>query len=436
MFQQTERVPLERLGRLGAHAPLLRPPDLVHRVRGEAFNDVGAPLFVQVAERDEKIVELEKELRERAREDEQTMRLMSVPGIGPLCAMVIPAFALPMESFRCGRDFAAWLGLVPGQSSTGGKPFSQVLRRGLDRGYRERAEDTRRPRGELDLPPTVRRALRVRGQVRVRYEELSRDVLHNRIIKTTMQRLAAVETLNTGLKSNLTRLVQRIADISDVDLREDLFRRVQIHRNNADYGFLLDLCRLITRHLFPEARAGAVRFRDFTTDEREMGRLFEDFVRGFLRKEHPGLGISGHKIIRWGEVPEGDIVLRFPMMETDIYVPGAGGRSVIVETKCVSGPFDRGRGVSTDALRSDHLYQLFAYLMNYARSYPAEPPALGVLLYATTGTTFDYRYRLHGHPLWVSSVDLAKPWPTVRKGLDRLAQTLSGHKGPHARAVA
>ena len=45
-----------------------------------------------------------------------------------------------------------------------------------------------------------------------------------------------------------------------------------------------------------------------------------------------------------------------------------------------------------------------------------------------SGTPFDYRYRLHGHPLWVSSIDLAKPWPTVRKGLDRLAQTLSGHK--------
>ena len=34
--------------------------------------------------------------------------------------------------------------------------------------------------------------------------------------------------------------------------------------------------------------------------------------------------------------------LRFPIMETDIYLPGAGGRSVIVETKCVSGPFPRG----------------------------------------------------------------------------------------------
>ena len=314
--------------------------------------------------------------------------------------------------------------------------FSLVLRRGLDRGYREWAEDTRRPRGKLDLPPTVRRALRVRGKVRVRYEDLNRDVLHNRIVKTTMQRLATVEKLNTGLKGKLTRLVQRIADVGDVDLREDLFRRVQIHRNNADYGFLLDLCRLIARHLFPEARAGAVRFRDFTTDEREMGRLFEDFVRGFLRTEHPGLGVRGHKSIKWDAVPEGDAVLRLPIMETDIYVPGAGGRSVIVETKCVSDPFARGGGASTVSLRSDHLYQLFAYLTNHARSYPAEPPALGVLLYATAGATFNYRYRMHGHSLWVSSVDLAKPWQTVRGDLDRFVQALSAHTRPNSQAVA
>ena len=314
--------------------------------------------------------------------------------------------------------------------------FSQVLRRGLDRGYRERAEDTRRPRGKLDLPSTVRRALRLRGQVRVRFEELSRDVLHNRIVKTTMLRLAAVEELNADLKGKLMRLVQRIADVGEVDLREDLFRRVQIHRNNADYGFLLDLCRMIARHLFPEARAGAVRFRDFTADEREMGRLFEDFVRGFLRTEHPQLGVRGHKSIKWDAAPEGDGVLRLPLMETDIYVPGAGGRSVIVETKCVSEPFARGGEASAVSLRSDHLYQLFAYLTNHARSYSAEPPAVGLLLYATAGATFDYRYRVQGHPLWVWSVDLAKPWPAVRDGLDRLAEALLGYKGPNTRAVA
>ena len=183
-------------------------------------------------------------------------------------------------------------------------------------------------------------------------------------------RLAAVEELNTNLKGKLARLVQRIGDVGEVDLREDLFRRVQIHRNNADYGFLLDLCRIIARHLFPEAQAGPVRFRDFTTDEREMGRLFEGFVRGFLRTEHPRLGVRGHKSIKWDAALEGDAVLRLPRMETDIYVPGAAaGRSVIVETKCVSEPFVRAGEASTLSLRSDHLYQLFAYLASHARSY-------------------------------------------------------------------
>ena len=47
---------------------------------------------------------------------------MTVPGIGPITAMAIQAFAPPMESFQRGRDFSAWLGLVPRQHTTGGKP--------------------------------------------------------------------------------------------------------------------------------------------------------------------------------------------------------------------------------------------------------------------------------------------------------------------------
>ena len=88
----------------------------------EPVRELGALLLVQVSDVDEKIGELDNDLREQAREDEQAKRLMSVPGIGTVCAMAIQAFAPPMESFRSGRDFAAWLGLVPRQSSTGGKP--------------------------------------------------------------------------------------------------------------------------------------------------------------------------------------------------------------------------------------------------------------------------------------------------------------------------
>lgn len=54
-------------------------------------------------------------------ERDMARRLRTVPGVGPLTALAIEAFAPPMENFRCGRDFAAWLGLVPRQFSSGGK---------------------------------------------------------------------------------------------------------------------------------------------------------------------------------------------------------------------------------------------------------------------------------------------------------------------------
>jgi transposase len=70
---------------------------------------------------DRQIAALDREIARRAREDEVSRRLMTIPGIGPLTATALTALAPPPEQFTRGRDFAAWLGLVPLQNSTGGK---------------------------------------------------------------------------------------------------------------------------------------------------------------------------------------------------------------------------------------------------------------------------------------------------------------------------
>ena len=88
----------------------------------EAVVELGWLLLGRIGELDEKIDGLDGELRASARECEETARLMTIPGIGPVTAMAVQAFAPPMESFRRGRDFSAWLGLVPQQHTTGGKP--------------------------------------------------------------------------------------------------------------------------------------------------------------------------------------------------------------------------------------------------------------------------------------------------------------------------
>ena len=84
--------------------------------------ELGALLLEQIAALDRKVAEQDKELRAAARADEEAARAMTVPGVGPVTALALQALAPPLAGFRRGRDFSAWLGLVPRQHTTGGKP--------------------------------------------------------------------------------------------------------------------------------------------------------------------------------------------------------------------------------------------------------------------------------------------------------------------------
>ena len=71
---------------------------------------------------DARIARAEKAIVAAARADATARRLMTVPGVGPITASAIVATLGDASRFRNGRHFAAWLGLVAKQSSTGGRP--------------------------------------------------------------------------------------------------------------------------------------------------------------------------------------------------------------------------------------------------------------------------------------------------------------------------
>jgi transposase len=80
---------------------------------------------------EEQVAELDREIARRAKEDETARRLMTIPGIGPVTAAALAALAPDPQTFRCGRDFSAWLGLTPLQKSTGGKQkLGQITKMG------------------------------------------------------------------------------------------------------------------------------------------------------------------------------------------------------------------------------------------------------------------------------------------------------------------
>src|SRR5258708_35346827 len=77
------------------------------------------------------VASLEGQLLAWHKSNPVSQRLASIPGIGPIIATAIATTVADPNVFRSGREFAAWLGLVPRQNSTGGKPrLGGITKRG------------------------------------------------------------------------------------------------------------------------------------------------------------------------------------------------------------------------------------------------------------------------------------------------------------------
>ena len=88
----------------------------------QRMRDLIQDMRTQWSELDRRIAAFDKEFAEWARNEEAARRLMTIPGIGVLNATALVAAIGRGESFARGRDLAAWLGLVPRQVTTGGRP--------------------------------------------------------------------------------------------------------------------------------------------------------------------------------------------------------------------------------------------------------------------------------------------------------------------------
>ena len=78
-------------------------------------------LVDEITAMDARISDLDRRVKDAARESEACRRLVEIPGIGPLIATAVTAAVWDEARFSSGRHFAAWLGLTPKQHSSGGK---------------------------------------------------------------------------------------------------------------------------------------------------------------------------------------------------------------------------------------------------------------------------------------------------------------------------
>jgi 5-methylcytosine-specific restriction enzyme subunit McrC len=295
---------------------------------------------------------------------------------------------------------------------------THLLKRGMDRTYVTEEIDTSSLRGKLDVSTTVKRNLLHQAQAHCVIDSLSYDVVHNQIIKATLRRLVRFGGLERKRHDRLMGLYRKLHEISDIEVTAKCFDQVKLHRNNAFYGFLLQVCRLIHENLIADQESGETHFRDFLRNEKQMAAVFERFVRNFFRREQTALQVSSENI-EWQEVEADEFDRQYlPKMRTDISL-ASSSRRIVIDTKyyreTLSGYYDK------KSIHSGNMYQLFSYVKNLQIMEDEGRMVEGMLLYPTVGTSLDLKYRLQGHSIRIATVDLNSDWKTIH---DRLLDLL------------
>lgn len=142
-------------------------------------------------------------------------------------------------------------------------------------------------RGRLLLDQQVKVNLVNKERLYCRFDELSEDVLLNKILRFTLKLILPL------CRSNLAR--QRVSDlfmafdkISDEAINVDSFQQLNLNRNNMRYSSLIEQCRLFVQGLHPDVLAGGAKAYSLLFD---MNRLFETWVASIIRKPANAQGL-------------------------------------------------------------------------------------------------------------------------------------------------
>lgn len=292
--------------------------------------------------------------------------------------------------------------------------LNYLIKRGFHREYVNINEDTSLMRGKIDFSSSMKRMLLNNGKLSCEFDDLSYNVLHNQIIKSTIDRLTKNKELSQELKADLINLYKSFSQVDTIKLSKKLFGQVRINRNNSYYGFILNVCELIYDNLLVDEVTGHSKFNDFIRDEKQMAYLYENFVRNFYKRELKGFRVSRENIY-WDTNGENyDFLEYLPAMQTDITLL-SDNRKVIIDTKYYKEAFSYNR--DSKKLNSNNLYQIFSYLKNSECKGEVHKNSEGILLYPKVDEEINLEYVIQGHKVKIKTIDLSSEWNVIYKEL-------------------
>ena len=290
------------------------------------------------------------------------------------------------------------------------KRLSVFVKKGFYKEYISNEESLAAVKGKILFKESVAQASLVKARLVCRYDEFSSNILHNQILKATIYLLINHSTLRKPLKERLKKLYPYFHEIDLIQIKDSDFNNIKLHRNNQNYQFMLEICRIIHNYMLIDEQSGILSFTDFERDGK-MHEVFEDFVRNFYCMEQKTYKVY-RETIQWkvGRIFEGDAAL-IPKMQTDICLVNKD-KKIIIDTKYYQKALEKNfRG--EDKIISANLFQMFSYLFNADKREFME----GILLYPQTDKEINIAFEMNGFTIKVRTVNLNQHWSGIRNQL-------------------
>ena len=289
-----------------------------------------------------------------------------------------------------------------------------LLRRGLDRGYKQHEERTARIRGRIDLTQTLKRRISASPQLVCQFDELSPNILHNQMLRASIDSLLRAGQINPDLREGLRSARGKLSGIDTIEVTSDMFGRVQLHRNNRYYSFLLFVCRLVHSLKLPDHGTGKNKFNDLISDEKMMEKVFEEFLRNFYRlKQREFHSVSSNQM-KWNATAEkAEHLQMLPVMKTDITMRSSE-RIVIMDAKYYKAALQEHHGAAKAI--SSNLYQMTAYLRSEGYKQQSICPE-GILIYPVGENVIDASFTIDGFPVRLFTLNLNQDWRSIERDL-------------------
>jgi len=291
----------------------------------------------------------------------------------------------------------------------------QQIKQGLYREYIIADNDMPTLKGKLDINNTILNSIQRKKILSCSYDELSEDNLMNQIIKTTLLLMMKSNDVKKERRQKIKILLPYLDSVDTINPKSIDWKHLNFQRNNNCYRMMIYMCWFLINSMLLTTEAGRYKIASFV-DDNSMPLLYERFVLEYYRYHHPEL-TPNPSYVEWN-LNDG-FKGKLPDMKTDITLTNHD-KTLIIDTKYYSHAMVTSYYSDKQKLRSQHLYQIFAYVKNKDKESTGN--VSGVLLYAKTDEDVspNEEYLMSGNKISTCTLDLNTPFENIANQLENI----------------